>query len=109
MTVSVSRPSTKVFTLPSMDVRLVVEVYSDEVIRYQEGFFRGIVGNNIQWWGILDTIGDTGLRICSDWVTVEGGTSLEEAFTGINPGFFTSNSKISYQFSSITPTFTPSN
>ena len=109
MTVSVSRPSTRTFTLPSMDVRLVVEVFSDEVVRSKEGFFRGIVGDNIENWGILDTVGDKGLRICSDWVTVEGGASVEEAFSGMNPGFFTSNSNISYQFSSITPTFTPSN
>ena len=110
MTVSISRPSSiKSFTLPSMDVRLIVEVYSDEPLRSKEGFFRGIVGDNIQYWGILDTIGDSGLRICSDWMTVSGSASLEETFAVIHPGFFTSNSKISYQFSSITPTFTTGN
>jgi len=109
MTVSVSRPSVKSFTLPAMDVRLVVEVYSDEPLRSKEGFFRGIVGENIQYWGILDTIGDTGLRICSDWMTVGGSASLEETFAIIHPGFFTSNSRISYQFASTTPTFTPGN
>jgi hypothetical protein len=99
----------RVFTLPSMDVRLVVEVYSDEVIRSKEGFFRGVVGDSIEYWGILDTLGDKGLRICSDWVKVEGGASVEESFAIINPGFFEGNSTISYQFSCITPTFTPSN
>ena len=99
----------RVFTLPAMDMRLVVEVYSDVPIRSKEGFFRGVVGDVIEYWGILDTIGDKGLRICSDWMTVDGGASLEETFAVINPGFFTSNSKISYQSSSITPTFTPSN
>ena len=73
-----------------------------------DGFFRGIVKSKIDSWGVLETLGKNGVRICSDWVTVSGNESLEEAFTHLNPGFYDSNSKIQYQFSSITPQWTPS-
>lgn len=93
--------------LPSMDVRLIVDVYSDEPIRYMDAFFRGVVKGQIEHWGIIETLGDQGLRICSDWLTVKGTESVEEVFSYINPGFYESNTKIQYQFSSVTPLWVP--
>ena len=93
--------------LPSMDVRLIVDVYSDEPIRYVESFFRGIVKGKMEHWGIIETLGDQGLRICSDWLTVKGTESVEEVFSYINPGFYESNTKIQYQFSVVTPMWVP--
>ena len=93
--------------LPSMDVRLIVDVYSDEPIRYMDAFFRGVVKGKVEYWGIIETLGDQGLRICSDWLTVKGTESVEEAFRYINPGLYESNTKIQYQFSSVTPMWVP--
>ena len=91
--------STQFKTLPSMHVRVVAEVFSDEVIRYEEGFFRGIVGRHTENWGIIGKIGDKGLRIVSDWLEVPGTSSVEEVFSNINPGFFPTNCNLSYQYS----------
>ena len=90
--------STQFKTLPSIRVRVIAEVFSDKEIGYQGGFFRGIVGNKAPFWSVMGPIGKTGLKIVSDWMEVSGTTSIEEAFSKMNPGFYPGNCNFSYDF-----------
>ena len=92
---------TKSYTLPSFKVQVVAEVYSDEPIRNIDAYFYGTLGNVSQYWKNVDTLGDQGILIESVWVTVPGGSSVEEAVAKINPGFYDRNTRVSYKFENV--------
>ena len=96
---TVSSP-TQYQVLPTQKVRVIAAVFSDEPIRWLDGFFNGVVGSKNGYWTILDTIGDKGIRIASDWFEVPATSSIEERFSKFNPGFYPSNSNLTIQVAS---------
>ena len=97
MTVS---SATEYQVIPTQKVRVIAEVYSDRPIDYVNGFFYGIVRGKSRNWSVIETIGDQGLKIASDWFEVPGTSSIEEEFSNFNPGFYTRNCRLTVQVAS---------
>ena len=83
-------------TLPSMKVQLVVEVYSDEPLRYPQAFFRGVTRPHTSQWTIVQEY-EQGIKMVSEPRRLQSHQSLDEVFSDLNPGFYHTNCKISYQ------------
>ena len=79
--------------LPTLQARMVVEVYSDEELRSPQAFFYGVTGSHSRRWEIVEVY-NQGIKMVSDVVNVPATQSMEQAFDVLNPGFYHTNCKI---------------
>ena len=89
------------FTLPKFKVQVVAKIYSDEDIRSFDAYYNSVVGDKWRNWEFVKELGERGILIVSDWITVDGETSVEDAVRRINPGFYPSNTTLAYNLSNV--------
>jgi hypothetical protein len=98
MTVLATKVEAKSLALPTTSVRMVVEVFSDEPILNHNGYYNSVVRGFGQYWNYDCEVGNNGIRMVSDYCRMEGSASPEMALNQLNPGFYTSNTRITLEF-----------
>jgi len=82
-------------SLPTLNIRLEMTIYADDVIKYDDAYFNAVVKDKARYWS-LDSCEGRVMTMTSVRRVMTPNTTLDDAFGDILPSLYESNCTIVY-------------